>query len=115
MTYLLMSLPFLAVAAGVLVLARRRTLLPVPAALGITLVVLLVMTAVFDNVMIGVGLVAYGDAHRLGATIGLAPVEDFTYPIAGLLLLPAVWHLLGGGAGRVASRSTTVDRGEAER
>lgn len=102
MTYLLMSLPFLALAAGVLLVARRRSSLPVPAALGIALAVLLVMTAVFDNVMIGVGLVAYGDAHRLGAAIGLAPVEDFTYPIAGVLLLPALWHLLGGTVGTVA-------------
>ncbi len=101
MTYLLMSLPFLAAAAAVLLVVRRRLSVPVPAGLGLALGVLLVMTAVFDNLMIGAGLVAYGEEHRLGAAIGLAPVEDFTYPVAAVLLLPALWHLLGGSVARM--------------
>ena len=32
--------------------------------------------------------------------VGLAPLEDFAYPLAGVLLLPGLWLLLGG---RVAS------------
>jgi lycopene cyclase domain-containing protein len=104
-TYLLMSIPFLVVAAVVLVVARRRSVGPVTAALGVALLVLLVMTAVFDNLMIGAGLVAYGEGHRLGAAIGLAPVEDFAYPIAGVLLLPAVWHLLGGTVARAGTQA----------
>ncbi len=98
-----MSLPFLALAALVLAVARRRLRRPVLAALGIALAGLLVLTAVFDNIMIGVGLVAYGEAQRLGWSVGVAPVEDFTYTIAGVLLLPAVWHLLGGTVERPAT------------
>ncbi|WP_250446399.1 lycopene cyclase domain-containing protein [Actinotalea sp. C106] len=64
-------------------------------ALGIAAVVLLVMTAVFDNLMIRSGLVAYDDAERIGWSIGVAPVEDFAYSVAAVLLLPALWHLLG--------------------
>lgn len=100
MTYLWLSLVFLVVAAAVLAVALvrapdrrpllRRWALPVLAA-GVLIGVL---TAVFDNLMIGAGLMTYGDAHLTGLRLGLVPVEDFAYPIAGLLLLPAVWLLL---------------------
>jgi lycopene cyclase domain-containing protein len=99
-TYLWLSIAFVAVAAAVLAVALaraadRRALLRrwwVPAvAAG---VLLLVLTAVFDNLMIGIGLMTYGGAHLTGAHIGLVPVEDFAYPVAGLLLLPALWMLL---------------------
>ena len=92
MTYLLLNAVFLAIVLVVLVLARRR--LRLVAVLG-TLGVLLVMTAVFDNVMIGVGLlVAYDDELISGIRIGVAPIEDFAYAIAAALLLPALWTLL---------------------
>jgi lycopene cyclase domain-containing protein len=96
-SYTVLSLIFLVVAALVLVAAltreqSRRTLvgrwwLPIT----IAGVVVLVLTAVFDNVMIGAGLVAY-DPHSIsGLSIGRAPLEDFAYPLAGLMLLPALW------------------------
>ena len=57
-------------------------------------VVLIVMTAVFDNLIIGAGIVAYDDTKITNVMVGLAPLEDFSYTIAGTLLLPAVWNLL---------------------
>ncbi|MEO7122004.1 MAG: lycopene cyclase domain-containing protein [Lacisediminihabitans sp.] len=100
MSYTLLSLVFLVIAALVLVAAlttapSRRALvhrwwLPVV----IAGVVVLALTAVFDNVMIGVGLVAYDSRFTSGLSIGLAPLEDFAYPLAGLMLLPALWLLL---------------------
>ena len=94
MTYLLLNTVFLAVVAVLLVMALRRGRLRVPALLG-TLAVLLVMTAVFDNIMIGVGLlVAYDDDLISGIRIGVAPIEDFAYAIAAALALPALWVLL---------------------
>jgi len=99
MTYLLLSLVFLAVAAAVLVVALalapdgasivRRWWAP----LLIAAVVVLVLTAVFDNLMIGAGLMTYTDANISGARLGLVPLEDFTYPLAALVLLPALWLL----------------------
>lgn len=96
MTYALMSLPF--VAAAILAAwawrprnaaaARRRRIGMLVAA-----VALFVLTAVFDSLIIGTGIVAYDDGQRSGLTIGLAPIEDFLYPLAGVLLLPAVWGL----------------------
>jgi lycopene cyclase domain-containing protein len=97
MTYALVSLPFLAVALIVLLVAllrrpqaRGRRL----AAAGVAFAVLVVLTAVFDNIMIAAGLFEYSSAHRSGVSVGLAPIEDFLYPLAGVLLLPALWTLL---------------------
>lgn len=63
---------------------------------GIATGVLLVMTAVFDNVMIGIGLVGYDASRISGVFVGIAPLEDFAYAVAALVLLPSVWVLLGG-------------------
>jgi lycopene cyclase domain-containing protein len=92
-TYWALNAIFLAVVAiGAIVAARK---LPW-AVVGITAAVLLVATAVFDNVMISVGLVAYNPALISGAFIGVAPLEDFAYTIAAVVGLPSLWVLLGG-------------------
>ena len=99
MTYLLLSIVFLAVAAAVLVVAlalapdRARIVRRWWAPLLIAAIAVLVLTAVFDNLMIGAGLMTYTDANISGARLGLVPLEDFTYPLAALLLLPALWLL----------------------
>ena len=99
MTYLLLSLVFLAVAAVVLIVAlalapdRARIVRRWWAPLPIAAVVVLALTAVFDNLMIGAGLMTYTEPNISGARLGLVPLEDFTYPLAALLLLPALWLL----------------------
>ena len=97
MTYLLLNAVFLVIAGGITVVALRlrpgfRRHLP---AIGVALVAVLVLTAVFDNVMIGIGLVDYDPNRINGLRLGLAPIEDFAYPVAAALLLPALWALLG--------------------
>ncbi|RQP11255.1 MAG: lycopene cyclase domain-containing protein [Microbacteriaceae bacterium] len=74
---------------------RRGRPLPVMPTL-VTGLVLVVLTLVFDNLMIGVGLYGYPAEQLLGVRIGLVPLEDLSYPIATAALLPAVWHLAGG-------------------
>jgi lycopene cyclase domain-containing protein len=49
---------------------------------------------VFDNAIIGFGLVDYDEALISGIRIGFAPLEDFAYTLAGLMIIPALWHLL---------------------
>lgn len=109
-TYLLISLPFLAVAGLVLVLAglRGRLRRTHRIGMGLALVLLAVLTALFDSVIIGLGVVDYTGANISGLRIGLAPVEDFTYPVAGVALLTGLWVLVGGGQdrGRVRSQAT---------
>lgn len=84
-------LPVAAVSLVVLVRAGRAVLLPAVVAVG----VLLVATALFDSVIVGTGIVGYDATRILGVRIGAAPVEDFAYPVAAGLALPALWHLLG--------------------
>lgn len=60
-----------------------------------TTAVVLVLTAVFDNLMIAAGLFTYSPEHTSGVSVGLAPLEDFAYPVAAVLLLPSLWILLG--------------------
>ena len=69
-------------------------------ALGLTMILLLLMTAVFDNVMIGVGLVGYNNTLISGVFVGIAPLEDFAYAIAAVVLLPALWTLCGARPSR---------------
>lgn len=63
-----------------------------------SVVVLIILTAVFDNIMIGSGLFDYGGETLNGLHLGLAPIEDFAYPIAAALLLPGLWLLFTGKA-----------------
>lgn len=90
MTYLLISLPFLLLAVVLWVVRRNRA----PRQLAVTVIVaavLLVLTAVFDNLMIWADLFGYGQAQRLGLQVGLVPVEDFFYPLFAALIVPAFW------------------------
>lgn len=96
MTYLQLAGLFLAVAAvcGVVFALIARPRGPRIGAVVVTIAALFLLTAVFDTIMIATGLFHYSPGHLLGLHIGLAPVEDFTYPLAGALLLPALWAAL---------------------
>jgi lycopene cyclase domain-containing protein len=92
MTYWALNAVFLAVVAIVALLAARRLNWR---AVGLTAAIILVMTAVFDNVMISVGLVDYNPELISGILVGVAPLEDFAYAIAAVIGLPSLWVLLG--------------------
>lgn len=91
MIYLVLSLVLVGVAGIAAWMLRRYWR---PRAMAWAGVVLFAMTAVFDNLIIGTGIVAYEASKISGLKIGLAPIEDFSYTIAGLLLLPGIWNLL---------------------
>lgn len=97
MSYLLLSAIALgiavAVAVSALLIKRPARLGSAIAAAAVTAVVLVVLTAVFDSLMIAAGLMEYTAEHLIGSYIGLAPIEDFAYPIAAVILLPALWLL----------------------
>lgn len=96
MTYWALNAIFLAVVAAVAVAAVLSGRGPRWASIGLVLAIVLLMTAVFDNVMIGVGLVGYSTERISGAFVGLAPLEDFAYAVAAVVLLPSIWALTGG-------------------
>jgi lycopene cyclase domain-containing protein len=122
-TYALLAVPFLAfaalvaVAAGVVAARRRGTARRRVSIVGGTVsavaagVVLLVMTGVFNNVIVGLGIVAYDDALISGARIGLFPVEDLAYSIGAVLLLPSCWVLLERSRDRSSAHRTVGGAG----
>lgn len=97
MTYVALNALFLGVALAVAVVAwaSRRLSRRMIAAAAVELVVVLALTAVFDNMMIAAGLFTYDPDRILGLKLGLAPVEDFGYPLAAAILLPSLWALCG--------------------
>lgn len=96
MTYWMLNLVFLGAVALVAVGAAIARRSPSWRAVGLAAIPLLVLTAVFDNVLVGTGIVGYDPALISGAKIGVAPLEDFAYAVAALILLPSLWGLLRG-------------------
>lgn len=102
MTYPLLVLPFLVVAAVVTALSAVRPRFGARLrASAVGAAVLLVLTAIFDNVMIAADLFTYPPEHLSGLRIGLAPVEDFAYPLCAAFAVPAVFTLLRRAPGDV--------------
>ncbi|MCC2335395.1 lycopene cyclase domain-containing protein [Cellulomonas wangsupingiae] len=64
---------------------------------------LCVLTAVFDTIMIDVGLYVFDPAKILGVHVWGAPLEDFAYAIAAAVFVPVLWRVLGRSP-RTASR-----------
>ena len=68
-----------------------------------TVLHLCVLTAVFDTIMIDVGLYVFDPDKILGLYIWGAPLEDFAYAIAAAIGMPVLWVALG-------RRTTRQDR-----
>jgi len=94
LTYWALNAIFLGVAAAVAVTALVSRRAPRWLAVLIALGILLVITAVFDNVLVGLGFVGYDRALISGVFLGNAPIEDFAYTVAAAILLPSLWTLL---------------------
>lgn len=105
MTYLIIVLPFAAITLVVTLMSARRPHFGarMRASL-IAAAALCVLTAVFDNLMIAAGLFTYPDHLISGVRIGLAPIEDFSYPICAAFLVPAVYSLLNRPSGHAPLR-----------
>jgi lycopene cyclase domain-containing protein len=59
-----------------------------------TVVHLVLLTAVFDTIMIDVGLYEYATDKILGIYVWRAPLEDFAYPVAAAVGMPVLWTVL---------------------
>ena len=88
-TYLALNFIFIAVVVTAL---WRRLKRPTKPWL-ITLVALLLLTLVFDNIMIWASLFHYEPLKILGIHIGLAPIEDFFYAVLAALIVPVLWDV----------------------
>jgi lycopene cyclase domain-containing protein len=88
-TYLIVNLIFL-VCIAVLFL---QYLAKPTKAWWIALLVLLVLTAIFDSILVGIGIVGYDPQKILGLYVGYAPIEDFFYAVLAIIIVPALWNL----------------------
>lgn len=61
----------------------------------ITLAMLILLTAIFDSIIIWAGIVHYDPQKILGIYVGFAPIEDFFYAILAVIIVPALWNLFG--------------------
>lgn len=89
--YLAMNLVFL---TSLLFLPRRVRRSP-KRLFWITMGVMIVLTAIFDPIIIGLGIVDYDPTKILGIRLFGAPIEDFFYAVYAVLLVPALWRLFG--------------------
>ena len=58
------------------------------------LIALLIMTAIFDQIIIGLRIVSYDTDKILGLYIGLAPIEDFFYCLGAVIIVGRLWKKL---------------------
>ncbi len=96
MSYLALALVFVAVTIPVMAIAivTRRPGGRWWLAVGLTALSLIVLTAIFDSIMIAADLFRFDESSLVGAHVGLAPVEDFAWPLAATILIPSTLLLL---------------------
>jgi lycopene cyclase domain-containing protein len=92
LSYLGIALPPVLLAGLIALLFRKHLDLR---ALGWATALVLLMTLVFDNLIILAGIVGYDESLISGIKLGIAPIEDFSYTLVGLVLIPITWELLG--------------------
>jgi lycopene cyclase domain-containing protein len=90
-TYLYLNLAVMVPVAIYKIIMRRY--LPIRE-IALLTVVLLVMTAIFDNFIVGTGIVDYDPELISGVRIGVAPIEDFFYTLAAVVIIPSLWNWL---------------------
>jgi len=91
MNYLALNLTFMFIAFVTLNLVSRKS----PwRAIGFTMLWMLLVTLVFDNVIIGLEIVGYDKTKISGILLGLAPIEDFAYTVVAVLAVSIIWTKL---------------------
>jgi lycopene cyclase domain-containing protein len=88
-TYLIMNLVFL---AFIVIMFLKYVKKPTKA-WWVTLVILFVLTTIFDSIIIWANIVGYDPQKILGLYVGMAPIEDFFYAILAIIIVPTFWDL----------------------
>ena len=87
--YLLLNLLFLAVIGmGIALVTRQK----ITKSLGWTMLVVLGLTAVFDSLIVAAGIVGYNTNRILSVYVVRAPIEDFAYAVASVILVGLLWE-----------------------
>ncbi|NBR78070.1 MAG: lycopene cyclase domain-containing protein [Microbacteriaceae bacterium] len=91
MNYLALNVVFMLIAFVILNVINRKS----PwRAIGWTLLVMCLVTLIFDNVIVGLGIVDYDSSKISGLLLGLVPVEDFAYTVVSVLAVSSIWHMM---------------------
>ena len=93
MLYLALNLTFMLTAFVILNVFVRKTPWRI---LSFTLLGMLLVTSIFDNIIIGLNIVNYDSSKLSGWFIGLAPIEDFAYTVVSVLAVATIWNRLTG-------------------
>lgn len=88
MMYLLLNLGFF-IMLGIAYLVIRPAV-NIKALAG-AILLLTILTIIFDNLIIAAHIVAYHQAQLIGWYIGRMPIEDLSYTVAACLLVPVLW------------------------
>ena len=61
----------------------------------LTLAIIVALTAIFDPIIIALGIVDYDPSKILGILWFGAPIEDFFYALYAVTIVPMIWNRLG--------------------
>jgi len=91
MNYLALNVVFMLMAFVILNVIVRKSPWKL---IGWTLLAMVLVTLVFDNVIVAMGIVDYDLKKISGVLLGLVPIEDFAYTIVSVLAVSSIWHLM---------------------
>jgi len=91
MNYLALNFTFMLIACITLNLISRKSPWRV---IGFAMLWMLLVTLVFDNIIIGLEIVGYDKTKISGILLGLAPIEDFAYTVVAVLAVSIIWTKL---------------------
>jgi len=91
MTYIFLNLIFLAT----LIMFIPKQFKKPPVAWWITLGGVLLLTAIFDPLIIYFNIVEYNPEKILGLKLFGAPIEDFFYALYASCVVPLIWNRIG--------------------
>lgn len=93
-SYILLNIIFIiSVVTAIYILLGRR-LLQFLSRVGAVLILLIILTLIFDNIIIAVGIVDYNFDKTLGIIIYKMPIEDIFYSLMALLLMHTLWKVV---------------------
>jgi len=91
MTYLILNVLFLVT----LIMFIPKSFKKPPLAWWVTLGGVLLLTLVFDPIIILLNVVAYDPTKILGLYVFGAPIEDFFYALYAACVVPLIWQRIG--------------------
>lgn len=91
MNYLALNAVFMLMAFVILNVVIRKSPWKI---ISWTLLIMVLVTLIFDNLIVALGVVDYDTDKISGVFLGLVPIEDFAYTVVSVLAVSSIWHLM---------------------